>query len=188
VPSHTGYCDYSLTDYSFLQSSRASIAVAAVLCGLTNVGREQDVEPILAEMRRLGVVTPAMEPEIALVRTKLLDVFYKNFPHLRPATPATRSNSPTGVDGVFAAPSRCASPLPPAMSAGKVTCTPGVHCGALAVTPQNYPVHNVGMAAAAQEAASAASAAAQFHHRAGATFHQAQAAALSTASAFGAAH
>jgi hypothetical protein len=171
-----GYCDYSLTDYSFLQSSRASIAIAAVLCSLTNIGRPQDVGPILAEMRRLGVVQPYMEAEIARVRTKLLEIFYKNFPHLRPTTPATRSNSPTGVDAIFAVSSRCASPAPPAMSAGKVAAA-GVQCGAPAVTPCQAQFQ--------QQAAAAA----HFHHHAGATFnHQAQAAAFSTASAFGAAH
>ena len=132
--------------------------------------------PILAEMRRLGVVQPYMEAEIARVRTKLLEIFYKNFPHLRPTTPATRSNSPTGVDAIFAVSSRCASPAPPAMSAGKVAAA-GVQCGAPAVTPCQAQFQ--------QQAAAAA----HFHHHAGATFnHQAQAAAFSTASAFGAAH
>ena len=161
---NAGYCDYSLTDYSFLAHNRASVAVAAVICGLTNIGRTRDIDPLMAELGRLGVVKPEMVPEIALIQNKLLEVFYKNFPHLRPAASSSRSTSPTGVDGVFEQQARCASPPPPVMSAGKFVSA-GVNCGAVAVTT------------ACQ---------AQFNQQqgVGTPFHQAPAL-MSTASAFG---
>ena len=95
------------------------MAVAAVLCSLVNIGRPQDVYPILCQMRQLGVVTESQESEISAIRFKLLEVFYKNFPHLRPnvANAVGRSDSPTSVSAVFAQ-SRCASPAPPPMTAG----------------------------------------------------------------------
>ena len=113
-----GFCDYALTDYEFIRCSKINVAVAAVLCGLQNIGRSQfDEGWLVSELQNYVFVgvTQADQAEIQLVRQKLSAVFYKNFPHLAPKVTSTtlavdtRALSPTGVDAFPS--SRSSSPV-----------------------------------------------------------------------------
>ena len=114
-----GFCDYALTDYALISCQRINVAVAAILCGLQNIGQVQQQEAWLVEelQRHCNVgTTREDQQEITAVRHKLQAIFYKNFPHLAPpsAVPPQsdsdqRALSPTGVDAFPS--SRSSSPV-----------------------------------------------------------------------------